>query len=193
MQGNLFISIFYLFIFWFYWYILFIYLFTYLFVCVSFLGNLSSKKCTTIFKLRRTGKNRYFLFYPENKFWFVMQIVSLGDNPHEKTNLNFWEKKKHILKWLPLIFPPRAKRQEQANISVLKTGSYRICEKCRLRSASAEARLIRAFVLNNYIIIVYSTIFIQQAQLAVIVSKIFSFRIDPIQRGAKIFWQICLP
>ena len=34
----------------------------------------------------------FFLFFPENKIWHFMQIVSLGDNLHEMSNPVFWEK-----------------------------------------------------------------------------------------------------
>ena len=34
----------------------------------------------------------FFLFFPENRIWHYMQIVSLGDNLHEMSNPVFWEK-----------------------------------------------------------------------------------------------------
>ena len=34
----------------------------------------------------------FFLFFLENGIWHFMQIVSLGDNLHEVSNLIFWEK-----------------------------------------------------------------------------------------------------
>ena len=34
----------------------------------------------------------FFLFFPENRFWHFMQIVSNGDNLHEISNPVFWEK-----------------------------------------------------------------------------------------------------
>ena len=34
----------------------------------------------------------FFLFFPENRIWHFMQIVSLGDNLHEMSNPIFWEK-----------------------------------------------------------------------------------------------------
>ena len=33
----------------------------------------------------------FFLFSPENRLWHFMQIVSLGDNLHEKSKPIFWE------------------------------------------------------------------------------------------------------
>ena len=33
-----------------------------------------------------------FLFFPENRFWHFMQIVSYGDNLHGMSNPVFWEK-----------------------------------------------------------------------------------------------------
>ena len=34
------------------------------------------------------------LFFPENRIWHFMQIVSLGDNLHEMSYPVSWEKKK---------------------------------------------------------------------------------------------------
>ena len=34
----------------------------------------------------------FFLFFPENRIWHFMQIVSIGDNLHEMLNPVFWEK-----------------------------------------------------------------------------------------------------
>ena len=37
----------------------------------------------------------FFLFFPENRIWHFMQIVSIGDNLHEMSNPDFkenWEK-----------------------------------------------------------------------------------------------------
>ena len=34
----------------------------------------------------------FFLFYPENRLWHFMQIVSQGDNLHEMSKPIFWEK-----------------------------------------------------------------------------------------------------
>ena len=34
----------------------------------------------------------FFLFFPENRIWHFMQIVSLGDNLHGMSNPVFWEK-----------------------------------------------------------------------------------------------------
>ena len=34
----------------------------------------------------------FFLFFPENRIWHFMQIVSVGDNLHEMSNPVFWEK-----------------------------------------------------------------------------------------------------
>ena len=34
----------------------------------------------------------FFLYFPENRIWHFMQIVSLGDNLHEMSNPVFWEK-----------------------------------------------------------------------------------------------------
>ena len=33
-----------------------------------------------------------FLFFPENRLWYFMQIVSLEDNLHELPKPIFWEK-----------------------------------------------------------------------------------------------------
>ena len=34
----------------------------------------------------------FFLFFPDNRIWYFMQIVSIGDNFHEMSNPVFWEK-----------------------------------------------------------------------------------------------------
>ena len=34
----------------------------------------------------------FFLFHTENKLWSFMQIVSKGDNLHERSKPVFWEK-----------------------------------------------------------------------------------------------------
>ena len=34
----------------------------------------------------------FFLFFPENRIWHFMQIVSTGDNLHEMSILVSWEK-----------------------------------------------------------------------------------------------------
>ena len=36
-------------------------------------------------------------FFPENRIWYFIQIVSYGDNLHEMSNLFIWEKKKNII------------------------------------------------------------------------------------------------
>ena len=33
----------------------------------------------------------FFLFFPENRIWYFMQIVSNGDNLHEMSKPVFWE------------------------------------------------------------------------------------------------------
>ena len=43
-----------------------------------------------------------FLIFPENKICHFMQIVSIGDNLHEMSNLVSWGKKKNISKCLKL-------------------------------------------------------------------------------------------
>ena len=40
----------------------------------------------------------FFLFFPENRIWHFMQIVSLGDNLHEMSNPVFWEKETICMK-----------------------------------------------------------------------------------------------
>ena len=34
----------------------------------------------------------FFLFFPENRIWYFMQIVSPGDILHEMSKPVFWEK-----------------------------------------------------------------------------------------------------
>ena len=40
------------------------------------------------------GRRHLFLFFPENKIWHFMQIVSSGNNLHEMSNPVFLEKNK---------------------------------------------------------------------------------------------------
>ena len=49
---------------------------------VSTLGKIFSRQHTEIFSL----------FFPENRIWHFMQIVSIGDNLHEMSDAVFWEK-----------------------------------------------------------------------------------------------------
>ena len=35
---------------------------------------------------------KFFLFFPENRIWHFMQIISLGDNLYEMSNPVCWEK-----------------------------------------------------------------------------------------------------
>ena len=49
----------------------------------------------------------FFLFFPENRIWHFMQIVSLGDNLHEMSNPVFWENKKNLPKCCLLKILPR--------------------------------------------------------------------------------------
>ena len=49
---------------------------------LSTLGKIFSRRYFEIF----------FLFFPENRIWHFMQIVSLGDNLHEMSYTVFWEK-----------------------------------------------------------------------------------------------------
>ena len=37
-----------------------------------------------------------YLFFPENRIWYFMQMVSIGDNLHKLSKLVFWENKKNI-------------------------------------------------------------------------------------------------
>ena len=42
----------------------------------------------------------FFLFFPVNRIWHFMQIVSWGDNLHEMSNPVFWEKQEKYFKML---------------------------------------------------------------------------------------------
>ena len=57
--------------------------------------------CFTLSTLGKIFSRRHmeivFLFFPENRIWHFMQIVSLGDNLHEISNPGFWENKKIII------------------------------------------------------------------------------------------------
>ena len=39
----------------------------------------------------------FFLFFPENRIWHFMQIVSNGENLHELLNAVFWEKYQFVI------------------------------------------------------------------------------------------------
>ena len=52
------------------------------FLTLSTLGKIFSRRHFEIF----------FLFFPENRIWHCMQIVSSGDNLHEMSDPVFWEK-----------------------------------------------------------------------------------------------------
>ena len=48
----------------------------------------------------------FFIFFPENRTWHFMQIVSTGDNLHEMSHRVSWEKKEKDFKMLSAeIFP----------------------------------------------------------------------------------------
>ena len=44
--------------------------------------------------MRRQINIFFFLFFPENKIWHFVQIVSNGDNLHEMLDPGLWEKGK---------------------------------------------------------------------------------------------------
>ena len=50
----------------------------------------------------------FFLFFPENRFWHFMQIVSIGENLHEMSKPVFWEEKKE--KYFKMLSAELAKR-----------------------------------------------------------------------------------
>ena len=65
-----------------------------IFLMLSTLGKIFSRLHIEIF----------FFFFPENRIRHFMQIVSNGDNLHEKSNPVFWENKKispicRLLNW----------------------------------------------------------------------------------------------
>ena len=39
----------------------------------------------------------FFLFFPENRVWHFMQVVSIGDNLHEMSQPVIWENKKNVI------------------------------------------------------------------------------------------------
>ena len=58
----------------------------------------------------------FFLFFPENRSWYFMQIVSIGDNLHEMSNHVFWEKLEKYYKMLSVEnFTRSAKRYYSHN------------------------------------------------------------------------------
>ena len=50
------------------------------------------------------------LFFPENRLWYFMQIVSLGDNLHEISKPILWEKKAKYFKMSAEMFTQNAKQ-----------------------------------------------------------------------------------
>ena len=61
--------------------------------------------------------NIFFLIFLENRIWHFMQIVSKGDNLHEMSNPDFWEKKKkkkNITNFLSAEFAQRVWRVSQS-------------------------------------------------------------------------------
>ena len=51
----------------------------------------------------------FYLFFPENRIWYCMHIVSTGDNLHEMPNPDFWEKlDKYFIMSSPEIFTQSA-------------------------------------------------------------------------------------
>ena len=56
---------------------------------------------TTLWALSADDKLMiFFLFFPVNRIWHFMQIVSWGDNLHEMSNPVFWEKQEKYFKML---------------------------------------------------------------------------------------------
>ena len=47
--------------------------------------------CQALFSLKNNNEI-FFLIFPENKFWYFMQIVMIEDNLHEMSNPVFLEK-----------------------------------------------------------------------------------------------------
>ena len=73
----------------------------------SFYEKLSYLTFTTLWAFSADRKLIFFLFFPENRIWHFMQIVSSGDNLHAMSNPVFWENKKNISKCRLLKFLPR--------------------------------------------------------------------------------------
>ena len=67
-----------------------------------------------------------FLFFPENRIWQFMQIVSTGDNLHETSKLVFCEKnQKNISVCCPLKILPRVLRVKiKKNFEQMSLGDY---------------------------------------------------------------------
>ena len=70
----------------------------------------------------------FFFFFSENRLWHFMQIVFIGDNSHEMSNLVFWEKlrkifqKCRLLKFLPRVLT--LKEIYQISIEICRHGFY---------------------------------------------------------------------
>ena len=55
---------------------------------------------TTLWATSADDKLIFFLFFPENRIWHFMQIVSTGDNLHGMSNPVFWGKIKKIFQYI---------------------------------------------------------------------------------------------
>ena len=93
----------------------------------------------------------FILFFPENRIWYFMQIVSIGGNLHEILNPVFWEK---IREMIFLIFPRKQDlifhanfRQFAWNIKscfLRKIFQYIACWKFYPECKALNARLVKA-------------------------------------------------
>ena len=54
-------------------------------------GSKMDKLTFTILRAN-SAHNKLMIFFPENRIWHFMQIVSNGDNLHEMSNSVLWEK-----------------------------------------------------------------------------------------------------
>ena len=64
------------------------------YMCIYCFQNWTRLTVTTLKANSADNKLTFFLFFPENKLWHFMQIVSWGDNLHEMSKAYFLGKKK---------------------------------------------------------------------------------------------------
>ena len=69
----------------------------------------------------------FFIFFPENRFWHFMHIVSNGDNLHEISNPVFWGKIRKILSICCLLISQRVVKINYRNIHCICEGILIIC------------------------------------------------------------------
>ena len=55
----------------------------------------------------------FLLFSPGYRIWYIMQIISNGDNLHEMSNPDLWQTKEHIINMLSAKYSQRVVKVKQ--------------------------------------------------------------------------------